>query len=57
MTDFKLIYRILKYLQLSLDIDEPDFSAIGADALGNINTIYSKNNFNKDTPKILEEFQ
>ena len=27
------------------------------DALGNINTIYSKNNFNKDTPKILKEVQ
>ena len=34
MNDFKLIYRILKYLQLSLDIDEPDFSPICADALG-----------------------
>ncbi len=34
MNDFKLIYRILKYLQLSLDIDEPDFSPISADALG-----------------------
>lgn len=34
MNDFKLIYRILKYLQMSLDIEEPDFSPIGADALG-----------------------
>lgn len=33
MNDFKIIYRILKYLQSSLDVDEPDFSVIGAEAL------------------------
>ena len=33
MNDFKLIYRILKYLQMSLDIEEPDFTPISADAL------------------------
>lgn len=34
MNDFKLIYRILKYLQLALDVEEPDLSRIGAAALG-----------------------
>ncbi len=29
----KLIYRILRFLQLSLDIDEPDFSPIEAESL------------------------
>ena len=33
MNDFKIIYRILRYLQLSLDVDDPDMTVIGYKAL------------------------
>jgi len=33
MNDFKIIYRILRYLQLALDVDEPDMTVIGYKAL------------------------
>ena len=34
MDNFKTIYKILKYLEQSMDYDEPDLDRISADALG-----------------------
>ncbi len=34
MDNFKVIYRILRYLEKAMDYDEPDMDCISADALG-----------------------
>lgn len=34
MDNFKVIYRILRYLEKAMDYDEPDVERISADALG-----------------------
>ena len=34
MDNFKMIYRILRYLEKAMDLDEPDMERISAEALG-----------------------
>ena len=33
MDNFRIIYRVLRYLEKAMDYDEPDFSCISAEAL------------------------
>lgn len=41
MNNFKMIYKILKYLETMMDVSEPDMTPIRAEALGMTNEIWS----------------